>query len=270
MSSSSVPKKKRAAAIVLAAGLGRRMKSKRAKVLHRIAGEPMVVRVVRACFDAGLAPVVVVVGHQRELVEAAVRRAFPAGDVQFAWQREQRGTGHAVAIGLTLLRAVRGRVVITSGDTPLQRSALLRRLVELEAVVGFATVRVKDSTGYGRVVRDRARRAIGIIEEKDASPRQRRIREVNTGLYGVDGRWIGRAVKRLCADNAQGEFYLTDVVALAARDGERVETVVVADPLDVAGINTRDELRRIDQIARRRLLAEKEQRVKGCLRARRA
>jgi bifunctional UDP-N-acetylglucosamine pyrophosphorylase/glucosamine-1-phosphate N-acetyltransferase len=241
------------AAIVLAAGLGTRMRSRRAKVLHRVGGEAMVVRVVRACVAAGLSPIVVVVGHQREKVEAVVRRAFPGAALKFAWQRAQRGTGHAVRVGLSRVGRAARRVVVTSGDTPLQTAATLAALATSGATLAFVSARLADATGYGRVVRDGARRGsppVRIVEQKDATVRERRIREANMGLYGIDGAWLRAAIRGLRAENAQGEFYLTDLVEAAARAGKAVATRRVRDPREVLGVNTRDELAAIDRLAR--------------------
>lgn len=240
------------AAIVLAAGLGTRMRSRRAKVLHRVGAKAMVVRVVAACLEAGLAPVVVVVGHQREKVEAIVRRAFPRAPVRFAWQREQKGTGHAVRVGLGRVGRGARRIVVTSGDTPLQRAATLGALAKSPATLAFVTARLRDATGYGRVLRDRSRKGVPpvrIVEQKDATARERRIREANMGLYGIDATWLRAAIRGLRAENAQGEFYLTDLVEMAVREGKRVVAHCVRDAREVLGVNTREDLAALDRLA---------------------
>ncbi len=221
------------------------MRSRRAKVLHRVGGKPMVERVVGACLDAGLAPIVVVVGHQREKVEAAVRRAFPRAPLKFAWQREQKGTGHAVRVGLAHVGRGARRIVVTSGDTPLQRAATLKVLAESQATLAFVSARLGDATGYGRVVRDRSRSGsppARIVEQKDATAREKRICEANMGLYGIDATWLRNAIRGLRAKNAQGEFYLTDLVEMASRERKRVVAHRVRDAHEVLGVNTRDEL----------------------------
>lgn len=239
-------------AIVLAAGLGTRMRSSRAKVLHEIAGQPLLHYPLRALQPLGPERVVVVVGHQAEAVGKAARAAGLDG-VTTALQAEQHGTGHAVQCALPALDGFDGDVMILYGDVPFIQTATLDRLVAAhrtnDAVLSLLTVWFQDPTGYGRIVRDDAGRVRGIVEQKDATPAERAIQEVNPGFYCVRTSALS-LLGQLQANNAQGELYLTDLVALVAGRGERVETVMLERPEEVAGINTRTELARMETTMR--------------------
>ena len=230
--------------VILAAGKGTRMNSERPKVLHAVAGRPMVCHVAQAAQDAGASPIVTVVGHGAELVQAALTARFGEG-LRFAMQREQRGTGHAVKVALPALRDQAGDVLLLVGDMPLLRARTLRALVELRRakrcalVVG--TVVLPDAGAYGRIVRDAAGHVTRIVEAKDATPAQRALREINTGLYAVDAAFLRRALPRLRTANAQGEYYLTDIVAAAARQGG-AEALVLDDAAEVQGVNSLADL----------------------------
>ncbi len=233
-------------AVILAAGKGTRMKSARAKVLHRVFGRPMVNHVVERVRAAGIRNVVVVTGHQAEEVEAALD-----GDtVRFARQAEQLGTGHAVRCAEAAIPADCDRVLILCGDTPLVEPATLASLVaeHRDAAVTVLTTVLDDPTNYGRVITDDAGNVKAIVEEKDADTAQRAIREVNTGIYCVERQFLFDALARLRNDNSQGEYYLTDIVAIAVGDGRPVGRVVCADPREVIGINSRIELARAEAI----------------------
>jgi bifunctional UDP-N-acetylglucosamine pyrophosphorylase/glucosamine-1-phosphate N-acetyltransferase len=237
------------ATIVLAAGLGTRMKSKRAKVLHEIGGEPMIVRVARKFVGTDpQSPVVFVVGHQAREVEAAVRASVPAGQFIFVTQTAQRGTGDAARIGMSALPAdFDGAVRIHYGDMPMLSSrtchAFGTYICGSDAALGFISVRLDDPANYGRVVRDAKGTVEKIVEARDTAPAQRAIKEINTGVY-----YVNRApqlrdwLDELKPNNAQGEYYLTDIVSIASRRGEKVEAWVATDPAEFAGINSREEL----------------------------
>jgi bifunctional UDP-N-acetylglucosamine pyrophosphorylase/glucosamine-1-phosphate N-acetyltransferase len=245
------------AAVVLAAGKGTRMKSGTAKVLHQLGGKPLAWYPVRAALDAGASPVVVVVGHQADAVEAALRAALPGAPLRFAVQAEQRGTAHAVLAARRALRGVTGPIAILSGDTPLLSTATLRRVVQARAraraPLAFATMNLAVPRGYGRVVRDQDGRPVRIVEEKDASARERDLGEVNAGLYCADAGFLWKALARVGSKNAQGEFYLTDLVALAARRSPAVALEV--EPLEAFGVNDREELARAGRVLQRRRAA---------------
>ena len=242
------------AAVVLAAGKGTRMKSRRAKVLHEIGGRPLAWYPVRRALEAGADPVVVVVGHQARDVEAALTAALPGAPVRFAVQEEQRGTAHAVLAAKAALRGWKGPIAILSGDTPLLRLETLRRVVaargRARAAVAFATMRLEDPHGYGRVIRDAEGKPARIVEEKDATDPERALDEVNAGLYCADAAFLWKALARVGSANAQGEFYLTDLVAMAARRGGAV--AVQVDPAEASGVNDREELARAGRVLLRR------------------
>jgi bifunctional UDP-N-acetylglucosamine pyrophosphorylase/glucosamine-1-phosphate N-acetyltransferase len=236
-------------AIILAAGQGTRMKSARPKVLHELAGRPMIHHVVEAALGAGAEDVVVVVGHGRDEVTAYLSRAFP-GNVRTAVQETQQGTGHAVRCALPALSERADRVLLLYGDTPLLDAAELARLPEAlgaGARLSMLTVRVPDPTGYGRIVRDAGGRVVRVVEQKDATEAERAIDEVNPGIYLARAAFLREAVAALKPNNAQGELYLTDIVEMAARAGGAV-TVLGRDPASLAGINDRAQLAAAEEV----------------------
>jgi bifunctional UDP-N-acetylglucosamine pyrophosphorylase/glucosamine-1-phosphate N-acetyltransferase len=240
------------AAIVLAAGKGTRMKSRAPKALHPLSGQPMVSFPVEAARAAGADEVVVVVGHQAEQVEAALR----GPGIRFALQAEQRGTGHAAAIGLASVSDDVDRVWVLNGDVPLLRPETLLELRRQtgDRALGAVTMRVADPTGYGRLVRDAAGAPQRIVEHRDADPEVRRIDEVNAGVYDADRRWFARALGELSDDNDQGELYITDTLATAAAEGG-AQAWTLPDPDEVLGVNTRAELAHRQQLLWRRTAA---------------
>jgi bifunctional UDP-N-acetylglucosamine pyrophosphorylase / glucosamine-1-phosphate N-acetyltransferase len=240
-------------AIVLAAGLGTRMRSTRAKVLHELGGEPLLRYSLAAVGGLGADPVVVVVGHQANAVRDVAAASGLAG-LRAVLQEEQRGTGHAVRCALPALEGFSGDVLILYGDAPLIRAETLRRLVAAHRARGadlsLLTVRYADPTGYGRIVRDADGRVRGIVEERDAGPDERALTEVNPGFYCVRADVLRPLLAALRDDNAQREFYLTDIVGLAARAGRRVIATPTERPIEVAGINTSAELARMEATLR--------------------
>lgn len=240
-------------AIVLAAGLSTRFKSERPKVAHPIAGRPMIRHVLEALRAAGCSiPPVVVIGPT---APAAQEAAGP--DVQFATQPEPRGTGDAARWARPILQGRVAHVLITYGDLPLVRPETFRRMIETHAARGatltLLTVHLADPTGYGRIVRDPEGRVLRIVEEAEARPEERRLSEVNVGVYVVREPWLWPALSRLQPSPVKGEIYLTDLVALAAAEGARVETVLLEDPEEALGINTRAHLAEAERILRRRI-----------------
>ena len=242
------------AAVVLAAGKGTRMKSRTAKVLHEIGGRPLVWNAVKRALDAGASPVVVVVGHQAEAVEAALVASLPGAPLRFAVQEKQLGTAHAVLAARRALRGFDGPVAILSGDVPLLETETLLQVVRTRAraraPLAFATMALETPRGYGRVVRDAGGRPARIVEEKDASDAERAIREVNAGLYCADATFLWKSLAKVGADNAQDEFYLTDLVAMAARRDGAV--TVEVPPEEASGVNDREELARAAKVLLRR------------------
>ena len=243
-------------AVVLAAGQGTRMKSDRAKVLHEVAGRPMVAWSVETARRAGASDVVVVVGHGRDEVRASLDARF-GGEVKTAVQEEQLGTGHAVKCALPAIEGWDGLVVILYGDCPLVPPACIEALVraadEGSAPLALVTAELADPTGYGRIVRDHGS-IIGIREHRDCSETERAIKEVNPGIYAVSASFLRSALDRLSTDNAQGELYLTDLVGMAAESGD-VESVSW-DMLDLRGVNDRWELAEADRRMREHILRE--------------
>jgi bifunctional UDP-N-acetylglucosamine pyrophosphorylase/glucosamine-1-phosphate N-acetyltransferase len=232
------------AAIVLAAGKGTRMRSARAKVLHELLGRPLVAYPVELARDLGASPVVAVLGHQRGAVEGVLAARFGAGAVTVVEQADQRGTGHAARLAMPALAGFEGIVLILYGDVPLLRRETLHALVGTARryqCLAIVTATPADATGYGRVVRDVRGHVTGVVEQKDATVDELAINEVNAGIYAAPAAFLREATAGLVAKNAQREYYLTDIVAHAARDGGGVSTVE-ADARDVAGINDREQL----------------------------
>ncbi|MBI3209954.1 MAG: bifunctional UDP-N-acetylglucosamine diphosphorylase/glucosamine-1-phosphate N-acetyltransferase GlmU [Candidatus Solibacter usitatus] len=243
--------------LILAAGLGTRMKSKQAKVLHRAGGKSLVEHVVDSALEL-TAPdhVCVVVGHQAEKVQ----EVLASRGVRFVRQTEQQGTGHAVLCCEESATDKTGRVIVLYGDVPLLSVATLRRLLEMHDKSGAAAVAittiVDDPYGYGRIVRNQAGDVTGIVEHKAATDEQRRIREINAGIYSFDAPLLWRHLHDIGTANPAGEYYLTDMVEILNANGHRVAPLVVEDPSELLGINTRVELALIDKIMRDRAVRE--------------
>ncbi len=237
-------------AVVLAAGEGARMRSSRPKPVHLLCGRPMVLHVIDSLDDLDVDRAVVVVGHGAERVTKALLERAPARlTIDFVEQRVQRGTGDALSVALTAFPdddVDDGDIVVLPGDTPLLRPSTLAALVTLHREKGAAasllTTRLGDPTGYGRVVRDKNDRVARIVEEADASPAERAIDEVNTSIYCFRRSVLAPALRRLSPENAQGEYYLTDVIEVLHDVGYAVVSQVVGDPMEAAGVNDRAQL----------------------------
>ncbi len=242
--------------VILAAGQGTRMRSALPKVLHPVAGKPMLGHVIDTARQLAPQSIQVVIGHGAE----KVRERLAADDLSFVVQEQQLGTGHAVAQAQPHLSAE--RVLILYGDVPLIEPATLQRLLEQVNArqLGLLTVELADPTGYGRILRDGHGEVQAIVEHKDASEAQRAIREGNTGILAVPGHCLGDWLGRLSNSNAQGEYYLTDVIAMAVADGLRIATVQAADEMEVLGANDRIQLAQLERHyqgrAARRLMAQ--------------
>ena len=237
------------AVVVLAAGAGTRMRSDIPKVLHTLGGRSMLSHALHAVADVAPAHLVVVLGHDRERISPAVGDlATRLGrSVEVAVQEEQLGTGHAAQCGLSALPAeFDGTVVITSGDIPLLDAGTLAGLIATHsgepAAVTVLTTTVPDAHGYGRILRTQDGEVIAIVEETDATPQQRAIREINSGIYAFDIAALRSALSRLSSDNAQHELYLTDVISIIRADGQIVHAKHVDDSALVAGVNDRVQL----------------------------
>jgi bifunctional UDP-N-acetylglucosamine pyrophosphorylase / glucosamine-1-phosphate N-acetyltransferase len=228
--------------VVLAAGQGKRMRSALPKVLHPLGGRPLLAHVLETARALGARRPIVVHGHGAE----AVRAAFGDTDVQWVLQPQQLGTGHAVQQALPLLAGTSGPVVICYGDMPLLSPATVRRLIAAQAQPGVAgailTVVLDNPPDFGRVVRDADGRVRKVVEVKDCTPQELALREVNVGVYCFDAEALCWALPRLDNDNAQHEYYLTDVVAILAQSGQRVETYQTESLEETLGINDRSHL----------------------------
>ncbi len=240
------------AAVILAAGQGTRMKSNLPKVLHNIAGKPMVRYALDAARAMSADKTILVVGHGAEQVRAAV-----GGDALFAEQKEPRGTGHAVLAARDLIRGKVDTVLVTYADMPLLRTETLQRLVDLHASsrapITMLTATAQDSMGFGRIVRNKRQRVLGIVEEADATPEQLAIQELNCGVYCFDARWMWEHLPRLRPNGKNKEYYLTDLVAMAVKERSPVATIVLDDVEEVIGVNTRVHLARAEKILRSRI-----------------
>ena len=244
--------------VVLAAGGGTRMKSKRPKVLHEVAGRSMVGHVLAAVRSLEPARVVTVVGHGRELVEPHVAELMPEAVV--AVQEEQLGTAHAVRVAVEAVGVDRltGTVLVAYGDTPLLRAESLRALLDDHAAAGNAVTIlsgvVPDPHGYGRIVRADGGGVEAIVEEKDATDEQRRIAEINSGILAFEADFLAESLGKIGNDNAKGEYYLTDAVALARAAGLPVGARPVEDPHEIEGANDRAQLATLGRLLNRRIV----------------
>ncbi|MBX9713980.1 MAG: bifunctional UDP-N-acetylglucosamine diphosphorylase/glucosamine-1-phosphate N-acetyltransferase GlmU [Pseudomonadaceae bacterium] len=242
--------------VILAAGQGTRMRSALPKVLHPVAGKSMLGHVIDTARQLQPHSIQVVIGHGAE----AVRERLAASDLNFVLQAEQLGTGHAVAQALPALSAE--RVLILYGDVPLIAAETLQRLLALvsDQQLGLLTVQLADPTGYGRIVRGADGQVEAIVEHKDANAAQRAISEGNTGILAVPGKRLADWLGRLSNSNAQGEYYLTDVIAMAVADGLVVATEQASDEMEVLGANDRIQLSQLERHyqyrAGRRLMAQ--------------
>ena len=240
-------------AVVLAAGAGTRMRSERPKPLHPICGRPMVVHVLHSLGDVKVDWTILVVGHGAERVVKNINDAAQSQwSLHYVEQVEQNGTGDAVSIALASLpehvsdEAEDADILILPGDTPLLRAETIARLVEqhreTNAAATLLTVRVDNPLGYGRIIRDRHGAVKRIVEQADASPEEAAVDEVNTSVYVFKTSLLGPALRRINPSNAQGEYYLTDVIHVLAEAGHPVDTMMAADPSEAAGVNDRVQL----------------------------
>jgi bifunctional UDP-N-acetylglucosamine pyrophosphorylase/glucosamine-1-phosphate N-acetyltransferase len=249
--------------LILAAGLGTRMHSRTAKVLHQLGGRPLIAHV---CHTAAALvkegrPVHIVVGHQADEVKAAVTEELGANGANFVMQTEQRGTGDAVMAARDALAGAGSTLLVLSGDVPLINHETLGALIHQHrthrgrgAACTLLTVKLEDPTGYGRIVRDADGRFERIVEQKDATPEERQIKEINAGIYCFETRVLFGALERVQPANAQGEYYLTDAPGILRADGEDVSIFTHTDAREVSGINTRVELAEFERLLRLRTL----------------
>ncbi len=241
--------------LIMAAGLGTRMKSRHAKVLHELGGRPLIAHVCHTAALLNPQKIYVIVGYQADEVLRAAEKELGSGKVGFVNQPEQRGTGDAVLAARTVLEDATATLLILSGDVPLIRAETLRALIEKhgteKATCTMLTVRLENPSGYGRVVRDQDGNFVKIVEQRDASEEEREIREVNAGIYCFENQQLFMALPRVKPANKQGEYYLTDVPAIMRNDGETVGIFQHRDAREVSGVNTRADLAEFENLLRR-------------------
>jgi len=252
----------RVAVVIMAAGKGTRLKSKHPKVLHEVGGKPLLAYVIAAATKVVPAQdIFAVIGHEADLV----RQAVADSGINFIMQKEQRGTGHALMVAREALTNY-DEVIVLSGDAPLITSHTIQKLRDFHSsshpAMTILTAQLSDPTGYGRVIRASQKRpdVKAIVEEKSATPAQRKIREINSGFYGFDARLLFAYIDRLRNDNVHGEYYLTDMAGILVKAKKRVMAVAASDPQEILGSNTRAEIVDIDQRVRlakcRQLMAD--------------
>ena len=238
--------------VILAAGMGTRMKSKMPKVLHKVCGKPLSKWVIDASKAAGADKVCAVVGHKAETVKEVL------GDVcEFALQAEQKGTGHAVMQAIDVIKNSKGEVVILNGDTPLITAETINKAIEYHKNNGnqatVITAILDDATGYGRIVRDNDGSVLKIVEQKDASEEEKKINEVNSGMYVFDAQSLVYALDKITPNNAQGEYYLTDILEILLSAGKKIGGYAISDNDEIRGINDRVQLNEAEKIMQKRI-----------------
>lgn len=238
--------------VILAAGMGTRMKSKMPKVLHKVCGKPLSKWVIDASKAAGADKVCTVVGHKAETVKEVL------GDVcEFALQAEQKGTGHAVMQAIDVIKNSKGEVVILNGDTPLITAETINKAIEYHKNNGnqatVITAILDDATGYGRIVRDNDGSVLKIVEQKDASEEEKKINEVNSGMYVFDAQSLVYALDKITPNNAQGEYYLTDTLEILLSAGKKIGGYAISDNDEIRGINDRVQLNEAEKIMQKRI-----------------
>lgn len=238
--------------IILAAGQGTRMRSQKAKVLHQICGKNILDYVVAASSEAGITEIAVVVGHQAQAVQESL-----GSEIKTVLQEKQLGTGHAVLQGRSFFENLQGNLVVLVGDAPLIGSETVQGLVAAHELGGYGatvlTAEFKDPAGYGRMIKNSDNELIKIVEEKDATPEEKLVREINSGMYCFDAQTLIKALQELKTDNVQGEYYLTDVIEIMRKMGRTVGTYVTTDPEDIQAVNSKAQLADAEAVMRKRI-----------------
>ena len=247
------------AAIILAAGLGKRMKSDTPKVLHPVAGRPMLFYPVQVIKSLGLKKAIIIVGHKAEKVMEILDSELrtPNSELKFVKQEPQLGTGHAVLCAENVLKAWKGDILILSGDVPLITKQTILGLLDLhakkKAAISFISTVIADPSGYGRVLRDENNSVKRIVEDKDSSIEEKAINEINTGIYCINAQFLFSGLKNIKRENAQGEYYLPDLIEMAAKAKQKVACLTHINPAEVMGINNRIELAQANGVMRERI-----------------
>jgi bifunctional UDP-N-acetylglucosamine pyrophosphorylase/glucosamine-1-phosphate N-acetyltransferase len=240
------------AAVVLAAGQGTRMHSELPKVLHKVNGHYLVQHVIKQCTQAGLDKIILVIGHQGELVQEALGDKF-----LYAWQKEQLGTGHAVLQAMPLLTSDIKDVLVVCGDTPLLTKATLSNLIKQHKVTDAActvlTTNLDDPSGYGRIIRNHSGDVVKIVEQKDGEPAELKVKEINSGTYCFKADILKEMLHKIKPNNKQGEYYLTDVISLCREKNLTIGAYLTIDPEEVMGINSRVQLAHAERIFQNRI-----------------
>jgi len=238
--------------VVLAAGEGTRMKSKHPKVSHKLCGKPMVQHVVDCIKNAGIDDIIVVVGHKADEVKACIN-----AEVKFAFQKEQLGTGHAVMCAMNGSDINSDTTLILTGDTPLISCGTIASLISYHNDNNFSgtilTADFENPYGYGRIIRDSAGNVLKIVEHKDATDEERKVREINSGMYCFNTKELLKAIKSIKNSNAQGEYYLTDVIEIMKNSNLSVGAYKTEDNLEIMGVNSRVQLAEAAQVMRKRI-----------------
>ena len=246
--------RKNIAVVILAAGLGTRMKSDKAKVLHEVAGKPMVLYVVEAAQKTVGDNIIVVVGNQAQKVRDIISET---AHLQFAFQEKQLGTAHAVLCALPHIPYHCDEIVILCGDVPLLLPETIVSLIEEHLAyhreISLLAVELDNPYGYGRVLLDDKGQLTGIIEEADASSEQRKIRLINAGIYCVNKRFLQEALPKIQSDNAQEELYLTDIIAIGYKEKKKMGVMITTDYLQIIGVNDCQNLELVDKIMKKRM-----------------
>jgi bifunctional UDP-N-acetylglucosamine pyrophosphorylase / glucosamine-1-phosphate N-acetyltransferase len=240
-------------AIILAAGISKRMNTGTPKVLHEVCGRPMLAYVLDACRAIGMGKIFVVIGFSAEQVK---KRFADATDIIWVLQSEQKGTGHAVLCCKDLLKDFTGKTFVLCGDGPLIRPQTLQKLLEThngEVAASLATAILDDPTGYGRIIRDANGNLKGIVEHKDCTAEQLKIKEVNPSYYLFDNQKLFESLGEVKNNNVQKEYYLTDVLGIMLTKGYKVAVVAAVRPEEAMSVNTKDELEKLCQIMKARL-----------------
>ena len=242
-------------AVVLAAGKGTRMKSDKSKLVHKIYGKEIVLRSVENAHKAGIDEIIAVVGHLKEQVQEVLKDR-----VKYVYQEEMLGTGHAVMQAKEFLQGKKGKVVVLNGDVPILRPETIRNLIEKSTAnkeyATLLTAIYDNPFGYGRIIRDEGGNVEGIVEEKDATESQRKIKEINAGIYCFDIEELLKALEAIDNHNASGEYYITDVIKIMNDKGLKTGAVIVEDNTEILGVNDRVQLEILTKVLRMRINAE--------------